>query len=128
VAGDLLFFDFVRSTIAPQPVAGLILGTMPPQPPALERWNDHVVFLGCPGTYAPGLYQIGQLTIPQIAPGPVAYPTPLAPLSPDHPEEQWEQARYVVLDPACHRTPLGMEGRFRPLAMRGKLRLMVRAD
>jgi hypothetical protein len=128
LAGDLLFHDFVtRFADGPQPVGGVTLAAMPERPPADAGWNDQVLYLGCPGRYAPGLYRLDQLTVPQIAPGSAPYPAPLTPLSPARPEEQWARAGYVVLEAGCHAMPPAVADRWKPLATRGRLQLLVTA-
>jgi hypothetical protein len=125
VAGDLLFHDFAsRFTTAAQSVGGVTLAAMPDHAPSSAGWNDRVLYLGCPGRYAPGLYRLGQLTVPQIRPD-VPYPAPMAALSPARPEEQWAEAGYVVLESSCHTMPPALAGRFQRLATRGKLELLV---
>jgi hypothetical protein len=129
LAGDLLFFDLAGQLgSGAQSVGALTLAALPAQAPAPGGWNDRVLTLRCQGPgYASGVYRLSQLTVPQIAPD-VPFPAPLAALSPVRPEDQWSDVHYAVLEPRCHAVPPSLAERFRVMATRGKLQLLVRAE
>jgi hypothetical protein len=102
VAGELLFYDFLRRHAqAPRSVAGGLLAELGDKPPE-GPFDTRVLVIGCGRDYDPGWYEMEDLATPPFGPRAKKLPKPREPL--DDGAEQAEaipQAEYVVFEPAC---------------------------
>jgi hypothetical protein len=103
LAGDLVFFDFAHEYAENiQPVGSFALAQMPPLPPAARRWLDENTLVAiCPGTYIPGVYRLGALTVPMV--GERVYPRPSLAFS-DVPYNDvlLASSSFAVVESGCH--------------------------
>jgi hypothetical protein len=111
LAGDIRFFDFaLRHGASRKKIGKMTFAGMPAEPPPASSDDEKVAFLGCAKTYANGLYTLPDMRVPVFGPG-RRYPRPRegADLAP---EAMIARARFVVLDPKCHKMPVSERWKF----------------
>ena len=101
IAGDLVFFDFaVNRTVDPRRIGRHWVGRVPEERPADTPYGK-VAFRGCDDSYASGLYEVAQLTVPVFGPERNRFPEPLVSADAGDIGPLLGQANFVVLDPQC---------------------------
>jgi hypothetical protein len=101
IAGDLVFFDFaINHASDEQRVRGHRIRRMPEERPPDTAYGK-VAFIGCGDTYASGLYELLQMTIPVFGPDRKRFPAPLVLADVEDLEPVLKAADFVVLDPKC---------------------------
>jgi hypothetical protein len=107
IAGDLVFFDFaINRTVDVQRVGSHWVGRVPEQRPADGPYGK-VAFTGCGHSYASGLYEVSQMTVPVFGPDRNRFPEPLVSVDADDIGPLLEEAGFVVLDPKCAKKAAG---------------------
>lgn len=101
LAGDIRFYDYLRRYAEnPQQLSSGILaelGEVPEGP-----FDDTVAVLSCSQDYAPGLYQVTDLSTPPFGPRLKELPKPReAATLPDDASRLIAEAEFVVLNPKC---------------------------
>ena len=108
LAGDLRFFGLVSRFAQPvHSVASLNVAPLPDPAGVDSNENETVLYLGCDGTYEPGLYRFSDMTVPALYPRdrPPAYPPPREPLAElSSVERALQDADYLVRQPGCSRS------------------------
>jgi hypothetical protein len=101
LAGDIRFFDYLRRYGAePHSVSGGLLVEVGDKPEG--PFDDSVAVLSCGKDYAPGLYQVNDLSTPPFGPRMKNLPKPREPARlPDDAEALVQKAEFVVADSAC---------------------------
>ena len=103
VAGDLRFYEFAMRYAAPTVIDGLWVGKMPNKaPPEATGERQLIANLACDGKYAPGLYPVSAMTVPnpRDARQP-SYPRPLVPITVATEGTALDRAAFVVFQPNC---------------------------
>jgi hypothetical protein len=130
-AGDLIFFDFLRShTGAAKHFGGLSLATLQDGPDVNLR-AAKALFLACGNPYGKGLYSLASLNFPDIViTDPAAFPKPETPLTASNTAESLaQQARYIIFDPGCGSPlPAAVLKEFAHLATRSTVQLWARKN
>ncbi len=107
VAGDLLFFTFVRRYTLDAKGHGkkkYMVGRMPDEPPpGADEFESTVLVIGCDDRgYGPGLYELTDLNVPTFGPKSEQFPAPrVTPTATEGLAELAKQAEFVVVDPEC---------------------------
>lgn len=103
LAGDIAFFRFaVRYGENPQRHGRLSLAGMPANRPPAGSIENVALVLVCPGTYLPGLYQVGDLVAPFRARSASDFPRPRVEVSTlEDAAPIMARADAVVADPQC---------------------------
>lgn len=101
LAGDIRFHDYLRryAENLQQLSSGVLgeLGEVPQGP-----FDDTVAVLSCGNDYAPGLYQVTDLSTPPFGPRMKELPPPREPATlPGDAAKLIDQAEFVVLNPKC---------------------------
>jgi hypothetical protein len=101
IAGDIRFFDYLRRRATEKTsVSGGILVTVGERPEG--EFDDSVALLSCGKDYAPGLYEVGDLSIQPFGPRARSLPAPRREASiPEDADALIEAAEYVVIDMSC---------------------------
>jgi hypothetical protein len=122
VGSDLAFLAFALNHTEDKRVFGkYALARFPTTTPA-AAFNDRVAMVSCGSSYRPGLYRLGQLTVP--APG-KPWAAPDAPL-PDLAAAA-QQVGFFVVEPACAPAlPAEVAALFHPPMSRPNMQLYVR--
>ncbi len=128
LAGDLVFFAFMtRYAGAARSFSGTMLASMPSEPPPTVRWLDsRVAVFMCSEGYAPGLYRLGDLTVPTV--GPRHYPRPRERLK-RHVSAMSlvDESQFIAWDRKCRpRVSLAPGSAFQKVAVRNGTELWVR--
>jgi hypothetical protein len=101
LAGDIRFHDYLRRYGEnPQQLSGGVLAELgePPEGP----FDDSVAVLSCGDDYAPGLYQVTDLSTPPFGPRMKELPPPReAATLPGDASRLIAQAEFVVVNPKC---------------------------
>jgi hypothetical protein len=104
IASDLVYHHFVtHHALEPRQFGGLTIARMPTTPPA-THFTARVAFFGCNTTYASGLYELRDLTVPAGSHPKDKYPTPRIPEGTHErnaPQTLIDQSGFVVFEP-CH--------------------------
>ena len=127
VAGDLVFQTYVaRHVVVVGRFGGLTLGTLPAATPPDD--GHSVLYMGCPGSYADGLYRLEDLTVPTTAlpERPLVYPPPRrpAPASASELAPLVAAASHAVVDRRC--APSVTLAEFTVVAKNGSIDYAVR--
>jgi hypothetical protein len=126
LAGDLVFFTFAHHYTSGSVAADAgILAALPERVPPDSRWHEwQGAVLLCPGTYQPGYYQLGDLTVPAVAGR--AFPSPRRRYGAGQgAKDDFRNARFVALEPGCHRPATKLRGTFNHVAQRGSAQLWI---
>jgi hypothetical protein len=122
LAEDLAFFNYALNyTVERRQFGGFSIGTLPAKPPRTRRRDYEVALYGCGRPYRSGAYDLEQLSLPVLDPGP--RPQPWTDL--DDLKSEADSFDFVVVDGSCRteRDPPG----FVLAAMRGSSYLYVRS-
>ncbi len=129
LAGDLMFYAFLRSAPSLGSFGGFRLAKMPDAPPS-GPFNDTVAVFACDGSYPTGLYPVSSLRVPVYGPRQTDFPgAPVQEMPADWPATLAESAHMAATEDRCFKnegqlTRLGFEkvvSRGRPPATRGQL-------
>ncbi len=101
LAGDIRFYDYLRRYAEnPQQLASGILGELGDVPEG--PFDDTVAVLSCGQDYAPGLYQVTDLSTPPFGPRLKELPKPRERATlPGDASRLIAQAEFVVINPRC---------------------------
>ena len=126
LAGDLVFFEFATKYMSSsRKIGGFELARMPSDPPPDRKWLDELaVVTVCPGSYAPGTYRLGDLTIPVMGQR-RPFPQPRVPINKQNIDDQTRAASFLVYEEACWTLPASASGSFTFVANRAKQKLMA---
>lgn len=129
-AGDLVFFDFLRSHIGEARTFGSFNMARLTSGQDLDLRGAKVAYFGCQGPYTKGVYSLSSMNFPDmlLTDGSI-FPKPELPISdPAQLEGQLHAVRYVVFDPSCGgKAPRALK-KFQLLANRSTVQLWARAD
>jgi hypothetical protein len=99
VAGDLAFHYYAHNyTLNQRMVGGFSVADLPAAAPADDRSDFDVAYWSCGSPYSSGMYQLSQLRLPVVDPGP--RPQPLSRLG--KVASALERADLLVIDRPCH--------------------------
>jgi hypothetical protein len=101
LAGDIRFHDYLRRYAENlQQLSSGVLGELGEQPEG--PFDDSVAVLSCGQDYAPGLYEVTDLSTPPFGPRMKELPAPREPATlPDDASRLIAQAEFVVMNPKC---------------------------
>lgn len=101
LAGDIRFYDYLRRYAEnPQQLSSGVLGELGDVPEG--PFDDSVAVLSCGQDYAPGLYQVTDLSTPPFGPRMKELPAPREPATlPDDASRLIAQAEFVAVNPKC---------------------------
>lgn len=101
VAGELLFYDFLRRHAPEQrTVAGGILAKLGDEPPE-GPFESRVLVISCGRDYRSGWYELSDLATPPFGPRAKRLPRPQEELDDAELGDAVSSAEYVVIEPAC---------------------------
>lgn len=128
LAGDFVFYTFVSQYARPQkPVSGIKIALMPRERPPERPWLvEMVAVYVCGGTYQPGQYQLGDLTVPAV--GPATYPAPRKTADTEDKSALDDIVRtssFLALDPSCH-PEVTVTPDYKLVQSRGKTQLWIK--
>lgn len=127
-AGDLVFFDFLRSHIGAVKTYGSFNVARLQSGADLDLRPAKVAYFGCQGAYTKGVYSLSSMNFPDmLSYDAKKFPKPELPISdPAALEAQLPSVRYVVFDPSCGgKAPRGLR-KFELLANRSTVQLWAR--
>jgi hypothetical protein len=128
LAGDFVFFEFaMKYTKSGVGIGDKRLARLPRTPPADRPWlEERAVVLLCPGSYPPGVYRLGDLTLSSYGPR-KAPPKPIETVGPTEVNGATHSASFIATEEPCWLPPPSASG-FAVLAKRGKMTLMTRRN